>query len=132
MHSEFASRGGSGPAMEPLEARLLLDATPLITEFLAINDTPVYPANPDSDWDWIEIYNPTTETVNLEGWHLTDNRDDLTKWTFPAGTSLDPDAYRIVFASGLEAGDPAHPNDLHADFKLSGDDPEYLLSLIHI
>jgi len=119
-------KGHAAPAMEPLEARLLLDATPLITEFLAINDTPVYPANPDSDWDWIEIYNPTTETVNLEGWHLTDNRDDLTKWTFPAGTSLDPDAYRIVFASGLEAGDPAHPGDLHADFKLSGDDPEYL------
>ncbi|KPK47159.1 MAG: hypothetical protein AMK72_08805, partial [Planctomycetes bacterium SM23_25] len=112
--------------MEPLEPRLLLDGTPLITEFLAVNSTLIYPANPESDWDWIEVYNPTTEAINLEGWHLTDNRDNLTKWTFPAGVILNPDTYRLVFASGLAGGDPAHPADLHADFKLSGSDPEYL------
>jgi len=114
------------PVLEPLEARLLLAAGPLITEFLASNGTPWYPTNPDSNWDWIEIYNPTTEAINLEGWHLTDDRGDLDKWTFPAGVVLEPDAYKVVFASGLANGDPAHPADLHANFKLSAGDPEYL------
>ena len=115
-----------GPVLEPLEARLLLAAGPLINEFLASNGTPWYPTNPASNWDWIEIYNPTTEAINLEGWHLTDDCDDLDKWTFPAGVVLGPGAYKVVFASGLTSGDPAHPADLHANFKLSAGDPEYL------
>ena len=114
------------PLFEPLEQRLLLDGGPLITEFLAINNTPWYADNPDSDWDWIEIHNPTPDPIALDGWHLTDNRSDLTKWTFPTGTTLDPDEYRIVFASRLDSGDPSHPDDLHAGFKLDGGDPEYL------
>jgi len=114
------------PVLESLEARLLLDGGPLITEFLASNGTPWYPTNPDSNWDWIEVYNPTAEAVNLEGWHLTDDRGDLDKWTFPAGVVLAPDAYKVVFASGLKDGDPAHPADLHANFKLGAGDPEYL------
>ncbi|HUU91028.1 MAG TPA: CotH kinase family protein, partial [Phycisphaerae bacterium] len=40
--------------------------------------------------------------------------------TFPACT-LGVGEYRIVFASGRETGDPAHPADLHADFKLDAD-----------
>jgi len=114
------------PVLEPLEARLLLDGGPLITEFLASNGTPWYPTNPDSNWDWIEVYNPTAEAVNLEGWHLTDDRGNLDKWTFPAGVVLAPDTYKVVFASGLKDGDPAHPADLHASFKLGASDPEYL------
>jgi len=120
------SHGPRPAAMEPLEARLLLDACPLITEFMAVNSEPWYADNPDSDWDWIELHNPTAGAISLDGWHLTDNRYDLTKWTFPDGVTLAPGQYRLVFASGLEDGDPDHPNDLHADFKLSGSDPEYL------
>ena len=33
--------------------------------------------------DWIELHNVSAGTVNLEGWHLTDNATNLTKWTFP-------------------------------------------------
>ncbi|KPK42982.1 MAG: hypothetical protein AMK72_13885, partial [Planctomycetes bacterium SM23_25] len=112
--------------MEPLEPRLLLDGTPLITEFMANTSTPWYPPNPNSDWDWIEIHNPSGSPVALDGWHLTDNHSNLTKWTFPAGVTLGPGAYRIVFASGLAGGDPAHPADLHANFKLDAGNPEYL------
>ncbi len=114
----------SVPAFEPMEPRLLLDSTPLITEFLADNSVPWYPADPTSDWDWIEIHNPTTEGFNLIGWHLTDDPDDLTRWTFPDNTVLRPGKYLIVFASGL-TGDPDHPGDLHTNFRLSRDG-EYL------
>ena len=55
--------------------------------------------------------------MNLEGWYLTDNANDLTKWKFPAVT-LGPDAYLVVFASGKDRRDPA--GELHTNFKLSG------------
>ena len=39
----------------------------------------------DGDYsDWIEIYDPCLPTVNLDGWYLTDDPEDLTKWRFPA------------------------------------------------
>ena len=113
-HRIPSARSASTPAaaMEPLEPRLLLDGTPLITEFMANTSTPWYVSNPDSDWDWIEVHNPTGSPVSLDGWHLTDNHSNLTKWTFPSGTMLDAGAYRIVFASGLQNGDSAHPADV--------------------
>ena len=105
------------PTMEVLEARLLLDGDPYISEFLASNSTPWYDEIPDSDWDWIEIFNPTTEAIDLEGWHLTDDPDDLEMWDFPAVT-LESGQYRIVFASNGYV-DPTHPDDLHANFALN-------------
>ncbi|MHC4315879.1 MAG: lamin tail domain-containing protein, partial [Planctomycetota bacterium] len=49
--------------------------------------------------DWIEIYNPTDETVSLDGWYLTDSNDNRTKWQFPDGNQLDPGEFMIIFAS---------------------------------
>ena len=46
--------------------------------------------------DWIELYNRGTSTVNIGGWHLTDERDFPTKYTFPAGTSLAPGTRLVV------------------------------------
>ena len=48
--------------------------------------------------DWIEIYNPNPFSINLSGWHLTDDAFTLTKWTFP-DTLLKPREYFVVFAS---------------------------------
>lgn len=72
--------------------------------------------------DWIEIYNPTTNTVNLNGWYLTDNAANLTKWRFPA-TNLAPNGFLVVFASGDNRAVPGAP--LHTSFSLTGDG-EYL------
>jgi len=117
----FSPKGPRAPAMEPLEPRLLLDGTPLITEFLAINNSTL--ADEDGAYsDWIEIYNPTETGVDLTGWHLTDNDANLTKWTFPART-LNPDEYLVVFASDKNRTDPLE--ELHTNFKLDGDG-EYL------
>jgi len=49
--------------------------------------------------DWIEIFNNTSSTINLEGYHLSDQAAFLSKWTFPA-ISLSPASYQVVFASG--------------------------------
>ena len=37
--------------------------------------------------DWIELYNPGGEPVDLSGWSLSDDKDDPGHWVFPAGTN---------------------------------------------
>lgn len=84
---------------------------PVITEFCASNESIL--ADEDGFFsDWIEIHNPTSNAILLEGYHLTDDADDLNKWTFPALT-LEAKAYMIVFASSndrVQAGTPLHTN----------------------
>ncbi|NQU22560.1 MAG: CotH kinase family protein, partial [Candidatus Nealsonbacteria bacterium] len=108
--------------IELLEDRRMLDAGPLyISEFMAVNDSTL--ADEDGDYsDWIEIQNPGNTTVDLDGWYLTDNEAELTKWQFPRVT-LAPDERLLVFASDKDRADPL--GELHTNFKLSGDG-EYL------
>lgn len=65
--------------------------------------------------DWIEIYNRSDETVNLEGYGLSDDPDDMLAWKFPA-VELGPGEYLVVFASGQ---DIAEGDELHTNFRLS-------------
>src|SRR5204863_150859 len=65
---------------------------------------------------WIELYNPTATTINLNGWYLTDSRTNLTRWRFPR-VGLLPDKYILVFASGKNrTNDLVH---LHTNFRLN-------------
>jgi hypothetical protein len=93
----------------------------LITEFMAINNNTL--ADEDGDYpDWIELHNPGTSVINLGGWYLSDNPDNLDKWEFP-GIAIDPGAYLIVYASDKDRRDPG--KNLHTNFKISGSG-EYL------
>jgi len=101
----------------------------VISEFMAINNSeePLDPCEILDDFgessDWIEIYNPMSTNINLDGWYLTDDYNEPTKWQFPAGVSLKSGEFLIVFASERNRRDPAKP--LHTDFKLTGNG-EYL------
>jgi hypothetical protein len=92
-----------------------------ISEFMAMNVNGLDDEDRDEE-DWIEIHNAGASTASLEGWFLTDDPEDLTKWEFPA-VALEPDGYLVVFASGKNRRDPAH--ELHTNFKLSASG-EYL------
>lgn len=83
----------------------------LITEFLTINNTGLTDEDGDRE-DWIEIHNAGTEAADLDGYYLTDNAANLTKWRFPQ-ILLPPDGYLIVFASDKNravAGAEPHTN----------------------
>ena len=68
-------------AFESLEPRELLTANLLITEFQAVNDSTLVDGDGNFS-DWIELHNSTSESISLNGWHLTDDRDELDRW-FP-------------------------------------------------
>src|SRR5687768_10149459 len=86
----------------------------MITEFLADNSGGLRDEDGDSP-DWIEIYNSGVTSVNLAGWYLTDDTNELTKWSFPA-TNIGPSSFMVVFASGKDRRVSGAP--LHTSFAL--------------
>ena len=101
--------------IERLESRRVLAVTPILSEFLASNSGGLSDADGDSS-DWIEVYNPTDATVDLNAWRLTDSASDLNAWSFPA-VSLAPNQFLTVFASGKDRA--VVGQELHTNFKLS-------------
>lgn len=51
------------------------------------------------DCDWIELYNPTNETIFLGDYYLSDDRKSLNKSKLP-DQYLDAGEYFIVYAKG--------------------------------
>jgi len=112
---KFSHKRKTSLRLESLEHRHLLAADVFISEFSASNDSVVTDENGDAP-DWIEIYNAGPDSVNLDGWHLTDDIEELQKWNFPA-QNLDPGNFLLVYASDKDRGELNSP--LHTNFKLS-------------
>lgn len=86
-----------------------------INEFLANNNTGLRDGNGNRS-DWIEIFNPNPEPVNLLGYRLTDSALNPSKWVFPS-LELPSNGYLVVFASG--SGVPDATGNLHTNFSLA-------------
>ncbi|MHC4557334.1 MAG: lamin tail domain-containing protein [Planctomycetota bacterium] len=86
----------------------------VLSEFMASNDDTLEDEDEETS-DWIEIHNPTSKPINLGGWYLTDNVDNLDKWEFPT-VEIGVDEYKVVFASGKNRRDP--DSELHTNFEL--------------
>ena len=87
----------------------------VINELMASNDNTIADNAGEYD-DWIELYNTSSNTVDLSNWYITDKSDNLTKFTIPAGTQILGNDYLIIWAD--EDGSQG-PNPIHANFKLS-------------
>lgn len=112
--------GSRAFALEPLEARQLLAANLMITEFMASNQVTLDDGDGNSP-DWIEIHNAGDEAIDLGGHRLTDDAEVLNKWTFPS-VNLEPGDYLVVFASGQDTANYVDAaGKLHTNFKLSED-----------
>jgi hypothetical protein len=85
----------------------------VINEFMASNDATAIDQDGEYD-DWVELYNRGSETIDLEGYHLSDTETDLGIFAFPEGVSLAPDDYIVVWADK-----DLDQTGFHADFKLS-------------
>lgn len=93
----------------------------VINEFLAQNNTGIQDPFGQRE-DWIELYNPTTASMDLSGFYLTDNFQQPAKWALPAGTVLPPDGRLLIWAD-----DQTNQGPYHANFKLSASGEEVFL-----
>ena len=95
---------------------------PALSEFLASNVGGIEDEE-GRRHDWIEVFNPNPWTLNLHGFHLTDDAAALTKWRLP-DLPVPPGGHAIVWASN-DAGANAPLHIPHAPFAL-GTSGEYL------
>jgi len=98
-------------------------ATVVINEVVSSNGTTI--ADEDGDYeDWIELFNSSTEAVQLEGFSLSDNISNLKKWTFPPYL-MKPQEYLIVFTSGKDRSPGKY---FHTSFSISADGEPLILT----
>jgi hypothetical protein len=87
----------------------------ILSEFMAGNERTI--ADEDGAFsDWIELYNPGAEAIDLSDWCLTDSASNLAKWRFP-GVTLGAKEYLMVWASSKNRRVVGQP--LHTNFNLS-------------
>lgn len=94
----------------------------VINELSASNST--IQADQDGEFDdWIELYNNTSSPIVLDGYYLSDDANDPTKWVIPNGTTINGNDYLIIWADKdtTQLG-------LHANFKLSAGGESLFLS----
>ena len=117
-----------GRGQSLLSPSLAVVQAPLINEFLASNQNGLIDEDGETA-DWIEIYNPSDQTINLSGWALTDDLQQPEKWRFP-DRALGGQEYLLVFASGKNRKPVEPDRNLHANFRLNRQGE--FLALYHI
>jgi hypothetical protein len=65
---------------------------------------------------WLELYNPSSNTVALGGLYLSDNYTNFGQWTFPANAVIQRGQFLVVFADGQT--NLSSTNELHTSFVL--------------
>lgn len=85
-----------------------------------------YIDNYDSTEDWIELFNPSSSSINLGGYYLSDKASDPTKWEIPAGVTIPAYSYLTFWCSGR---DEASGGNYHTNFKLkqTKNNPEHVV-----
>ena len=78
-------------------------------------------------YDWIELHNTGTKSVDLSGWGLSDSPKKPMKWTFPEGTRLKGNSYLLVYCTGEEMA-KGKDSTFYANFKLSASGDDAILS----
>ena len=94
----------------------------VINEFMASNDMTQVDQDGEYD-DWVELYNNSNSDINLSGYFLSDDSEDIMSWQIPAGTVISAKGYLMIWADKDE-----EQEGLHANFKLSSSAESLILS----
>ena len=97
--------------------RAVLEAFPhvWINEVLVRNETGRTDSHGERD-PWIELHNAGPETVDLGSCYLSTDPLDPTQWPFPAGATLPPGGFAVVWADGQP--EQSLPAEWHTRFRL--------------
>ncbi len=96
-----------------LLSSLTLTGAPVISEFMADNNSAIYDEDGDSS-DWIELFNPGPNAVDLGGYFLTSDPAERTEWEIPGPAVLPSGGTLIIFASNKDR----NVGELHTNFRL--------------
>jgi len=88
-----------------------LQADPVINEVMAANDSTITDNKGEYE-DWIEIYNPGSESINIGGMYITDDLNDPGKWQIPTNaptqTTIAAHGYLLLWADDETTEGPNH------------------------
>ena len=100
-----------------------------INEWMASNTRTL--RNPETGKfdDWFEIYNPSSQLLDLGGYYLTDTLTNKSQFRVPSGFPIPAEGFLLVWADGKpELNLPVHAG-LHAGFQLDkGGEAIYLFA----
>lgn len=101
-----------------------ISAQIVINEVQASNSDTILDENGDAS-DWIELYNTGENSVDLSGFGLSDNENNIFKWEFPS-VSLSAGEYLLIWASGKDRNDIT--GELHTNFSINRGGEEIILT----
>lgn len=87
----------------------------LINEYSAANFDS-YLDNYNEYEDWIELYNSSSNSVDLNGWYLSDRASNPMKWNFTSSFIIPANGVAVIFCSSR---DEIIGNNAHTNFKLT-------------
>jgi hypothetical protein len=94
----------------------------VINEIMSSNSNTIYDEDGDAS-DWLELYNNSSNPIDLYGWYLSDDSLNIKKWQF-GNAVVNPNGYMIVFASDKDT----IMNYWHTNFKISASGESIILS----
>lgn len=128
---------GGGPMKRPIAFLLLIcllfsyapvmsahaDSGIVISEIMASNGT----WSGGHAYDWIELHNTGSKSMDLSGWYLSDSKKNPLKWQFPGGTKIKGNGYILVYCTGEDL--PAGKSGVYySNFKLSASGDQAILT----
>jgi len=75
-----------------VEAQITQTST---TTNILINEVEQNPAGTDEGYEWLELYNPTSNTVDIGDWTLSTTAGITVTFTIPSGTGIEAGGYRV-------------------------------------
>ncbi|NLL87882.1 MAG: hypothetical protein GX228_02975 [Firmicutes bacterium] len=96
----------------------------VINEFMASNGSTIKDLAREYH-DWIELFNPQADSIDLSGFYLSDDLSDPFKWQFPDNITIPAEGYLLVWASGQ---DKAGLSEIHTNFSLGSEGEPILLT----
>jgi hypothetical protein len=78
---------------------------------------------------WLELYNPSTNTVALKNLYLTTNYNALEGWVFPSNAVIHPGQFEVIFADGQT--NLSTTNELHTGFTFGSSAGSLALSWVY-
>lgn len=92
-----------------------------INELMASNSGTVLDPEFTNSSDWVELYNFSNQTIDLQGYFISDNLSNPYKWQILVPTVLDPGNHLLIWCDGMDTL-------LHTSFKLAAEGETVVLT----